>query len=223
MRTILVEKTLYKYEELSDTAKQRVSEYFSQDAPDTDCIFEDAVRLGAMMGIEIDHRCWTNPSGFKGKTPKIYYSGFSSQGDGACFEGTYRYAKGAVAAIKKETGFGFVDKEGVKHKGDEELIAIAQGLQDVQRKHFYRLYASCKQRGHYQHSGCMAVDVEDCENPYRDIGESEQDVRDLLRLFADWIYSRLEDDYDYQTSDEAIAENCDANEYEFTGDGVMRI
>lgn len=40
-----------------------------------------------------------------------------------------------------------------------------------------------------------------------------------MRDFADWIYERLSDEYDYQTSDSAVEETIRANEYEFDEDG----
>lgn len=222
MRTELREHTLYKFNELSDKAKEHaIQTYWASDVH-TDFVYDDAVRMGELMGIEIATRNWTNTHGFKGSTPTIYYSGFWSQGDGACFEGYYHYKKGAVAAIKEETGFGYKCPDGTLGKGDDTLIRIAQGLQDAQRPHFYRLVATCKHRGHYYHSGCMDVEVEDSEDPYRDIGDADDEITSLLREFADWIYKRLEEDYEWQTSEECVAESCEANGYEFDEKGNMQ-
>ncbi len=41
------------------------------------------------------------------------------------------------------------------------------------------------------------------------------------RAFAEEIYRRLRDEYEYLCSEEAIAERCDANEYLFTENGVL--
>lgn len=195
-RTIKTE--VFKYSELSDDAKQKAREYFASqvfsDSCDWEHVYEDAKQIASLFGLDID---------------KIYFSGFWSQGDGACFEGSYRYARGALKAVKA-----YAPK-------DAEVSRIVKGLQDVQRKNFYRLYASCKHHGHYYHAYCMAVDVEDNENRYRDIGESESDITELLRDFANWIYSQLEKEHDYQCSDEAIEENINANDYEFNEDGKI--
>ena len=51
--------------------------------------------------------------------------------------------------------------------------------------------------------------------------DAEDDVIQLLRDFADWIYRRLEEEYEYQTSEEAVAESMAANEYEFYEDGSI--
>ena len=145
--------------------------------------------------------------GGTGSEPRIFFSGFSSQGDGACFEGRYRYKKGALAKIHAEA------------PKDVELQRIAKGLQDVQRRHFYRLEALCEHRGHYCHSGCMAVEVRHEEDRYRDIGDAEDDVTQLLRDFADWIYKQLEAEHDYRTSDEQVIEAIEAIPYEFYENG----
>ena len=44
--------------------------------------------MGALLGIEIDSRSWTNSYNHTGSSPCIYWSGFSCHGDGACFEGS---------------------------------------------------------------------------------------------------------------------------------------
>ena len=46
-------------------------------------------------------------------------------------------------------------------------------------------------------------------------------VREALRAFMQWIYTRLEAEYDYLQSDDAIKESIGANEYEFTANGEM--
>jgi len=42
-----------------------------------------------------------------------------------------------------------------------------------------------------------------------------------IEQFANWIYSRIESEYEYQNSDEAIAESIITNEYEFTNQGEI--
>ena len=49
--------------------------------------------------------------------------------------------------------------------------------------------------------------------------DDEKSLKQLMRDFADWIYSSLEKEHDHLTSDEAIAESLRANEVEFTEDG----
>ena len=207
----VVETNVFQYDELDDRAKERAREWYSrhvfEDSCDWEFVYEDAAEVADILGIDLRQRRVQLMGGGHRYEPSIYFSGFWSQGDGACFEGTYRYAKGATKKIREYA------------PQDKELHRIADELQAVQRKHFYHLIASMNHTGHYRHSGCMSVEVEHTEDAYRDIGDAEDDIRQLMRDFADWIYDRLESEYDYQTSDEAVEEAIRANEYEFDEEG----
>ena len=209
----VVETNVFQYDELDDRAKERAREWYSrhvfEDSYDWEFVYEDAANVAEILGIDLRQRRVQLMGGGHRYEPSIYFSGFWSQGDGACFEGTYRYAKGATKKIREYA------------PQDKELHRIADELQAVQRKHFYHLIASMNHRGHYCHSGCMSVEVEHNEDRYRDIGDAEDDIRQLMRDFADWIYGRLSDEYDYQTSDEAVEEAIRANEYEFDENGEL--
>ncbi len=208
----VVETNVFQYDELDDRAKERAREWYSrhvfEDPCDWEYVYEDAAEVADILGIDLRQRRVTLVGGHHRYEPSIYFSGFCSQGDGACFEGTYRYAKGATKKIR-----GYAPQ-------DKELHRIADELQAVQRKHFYHLIASMNHTGHYCHSGCMSVEVEHSEDRYRDIGDAEEEITQLMRDFADWIYERLSDEYDYRTSDEAVEEAIRANEYEFDEEGA---
>lgn len=192
-----------KFSQLSNSAQEKAIEEWNRHGLDYewwDAVYDDAQTRAGILGIELDSK--------RGNSPAIYFWGFSSQGDGACFEGSYRYAKGAAKAIRA-------------YCNDPELHRIADELQKTQSRNFYRLRASMSHRGHYNHSGCMSVSVEDSENQYRDIGSAEEDITQLMRDFADWIYSQLEKEYEYLTSAECIGELLEANEYDFDENGEM--
>ena len=120
-------------------------------------------------------------------------------------EGRYSYAKGSAAKIRKHA------------PQDTRLHSIADQLAALQKRHFYRIEATCSHRGRYYHSGCMSVDVYlKGDDAPRDV---EEDTRDILREFADWIYRHLESEYEYRMSDENVDESLRINEYEFDEDG----
>ncbi len=195
----IVETKVYKYEELSDSAKERAREWYLENGLCYDWwddSYEDFCRVAEILGIEISTRR-------DGKTPEIYFTGFYCQGSGSSFNGTYRYAKGAVAKIKQYA------------PQDEELHRIAESLQAVQSRHFYKLRASIKTR----RDDSIRVEVWHGDDQYRDIGNAEDKVRDLMNDFNDWMFKRLQDEYEYLTSDEQVAESIIANEYEFDEDG----
>lgn len=139
-------------------------------------VFDMAKEAGAIMGIDIGD---------------IQFSSFWSQGDGASFTGSYAYAKGSAAAIRKE------------FPTATDLHDIADTLAKLQRPFLYGLTADIQTRGRYgrgEHSGCVNADVELTGDPYgnRDISEAGSDLQQCMREFADWIYDRLESEYEYQ-------------------------
>lgn len=196
------EIVVYSFDELSDEAKERAREWWRKDALDYnwwEFIYGDASRMGTILGIDLNTKPVKLMNGSTRYDPCIFFSGFSSQGDGACYEGTYSYAKGAAKKIRKEA------------PKDTDLHEIADALQSIQHHHRYQLTAKMVHRGHYYHSGCMYIDVDG------DAEELEQPLRD----FADWIYRQLETEHDYQMSDESVDENIRANGYEFTEEGEL--
>lgn len=208
MRTI--EKTVYLFSELSDDAKENAREGYRLAAADdnyfSESVINAAVYMGAIMGIEINHKTWPNSYGFSGKTPAVYWSGFSNQGDGACFEGFYSYAKNAVKKIAYETG------------NDKTLVDIAKSLQEIQRRNFYGLRADITKSGRYYHSGTIRAGVSD-RNGNEVNAKIEADLVECFRDFANWIYSNLEKEYEYSMSNEAVDEAITCNEYEFLDNG----
>ena len=198
------------FDELSDEAKERAREWYRQGNCDdcfwSECTIDDAKEIGKYMGIDIEN---------------IYFSGFWSQGDGACFEGTWR-AKDVQADKLKEYA-----------PQDKELHRIVDGLAKI-AKEYPDGYFKVRHRGHYSHSGCTAFDVElpteqenelEYDSPeYKllqvKLGEDEETLIELARDFMNWIYRQLEKEWDYQNSNEQVEESIRCNEYEFLKDGT---
>lgn len=210
---------VYQFDELSDAAKEKARDWFREgvftESQDWQFVYEDAVQCAAILGIEIGTKSqnWVNPTTRKSGTthsPAIFFSGFSSQGDGACFEGSYSYAKSAHKKIRSHA------------PKDEKLHAMADELFSLQKANRYRLTATTKHSGHYFHSGCMDVEVylgDGCNTGEYPSGEIGKAVVVIMRRFADWIYRQLESENDYRHSAEVVDDNIRANEYEFTEDG----
>lgn len=224
----VIEVTLYKFDELADKAKEKAREWFREaSAHDEwwDATYDDAVECAKRMGINI--KTSTETYGIVGKPgtrtrerTNIFFSGFSSQGDGACFEGDYAPVADPVAAIKEHA------------PTDEKLHSIAADLNAVNVLSKGYLRASISHSGHYYHAYSMDFDFEWDEAADGADGESplvadeareqaEKDLREALVDFANWIYRQLETEHDYQNSDENVDETIRANEYEFTADGSI--
>jgi hypothetical protein len=201
----------FKFEELDNAAKERARAWWrTLEASDFETDYDDFTECARIIGITFNTRPIKLMGGGTRTEPCIYWSGFSSQGDGASFEGRYGYAKGASKAIRAHA------------PKDSELHRIADQLQAIQVKHFYRLEARCTQgagSNFYSHSGTMAVETYDSRDEYRAIGNADETVKQLLRDFADWIYRQLEREYEWRMSDEQVDDAITANEYDFSSDG----
>lgn len=195
MRVETIIRELYTFDELDEKAKKKARDWYRQglynDTFEFDHVIEDAKEVGKHLGIDIKN---------------IYWSGFYSQGDGACFEGTYKYRKGSLKSIKSYAPM------------DEELHIISSELGNIQRRNGYKLVANVKHSGQYNHSGCTNIEVFHVDDNYRSV-KYEQDLIDNLRSFMKWIYKQLDKTNDYINSDEYIDENIISNVYEFLKTG----
>jgi hypothetical protein len=190
-----IETTVYQFDELSESAKDAARNWWKSASADDDWYeytYEDVKECGALIGITVD---------------RIYFSGFSSQGDGACFEGSYAYKKGASAAIAAHTG------------GCDKLQNIAAALQETQRKAFYRLTAKVKHNGRYMHENCTDIDTYNGMTGDYATNEQCDEIAASLRDFMRWTYRELERAYDYFMSNENVDDIIRINEYTFSEDG----
>ena len=206
----IIETTVYRLDELSDAAKDKARGWYRQTGFDHDWyefVYEDFERICAILGIDLK----TVPVRLYGGTRQktcIWFSGFWSRGDGACFEGRYRHAKGTPQKIRDHA------------PKDGELHRIADALQAIQRRNFYQLHATITHRDRYFHEYCMAIAVERDSPTYQDVtADAEDAVIEALRDLARWLYRQLEQEYEGLTSDEAVDETIAANEYTFTESG----
>ena len=83
---------VFKFNELDDRAKEKAREWYRSHATDDewwDCTYDDFQAICEIIGIELDTKPVRLMGGGVRQEPIIYFSGFSSQGDGACFAGEY--------------------------------------------------------------------------------------------------------------------------------------
>ena len=207
----IIETVVYPIDELSDAAKDAARGWYRQHCMDHawyDFVYEDFQTVCAILGIALRTSPVKLVSGATREDPHLYWTGFWSQADGACFEGTYSYAPGAASAIR------------IHAPQDTELHAIANSLQQVQRRNFYQCQARIEHRGRYYHEYTMAISVERDSPTWQPLTpDAEDGVVEALRDLARWLYRQLEREYEYQTSDEVVDETIQINGYTFTGDG----
>ncbi|MBN8995379.1 MAG: antitoxin of toxin-antitoxin stability system [Rhizobiales bacterium] len=207
----IVETTVYELHELSDAAKDKARDWFREGVGDWDWhdfIFEDFEEICRILGIELRTHSVRLMGGGTRQKSCIWFTGFSSQGDGACFEGSYRYESKSPRRIREHA------------PQDAELHRIADCLFEIQRDNFFQLHAGISHRGRYCHAYSMEISVERDSPFYQDMtAKAEDAVIEALRDLAHWLYRQLEREWDYMMSDEYADEGIAANGYTFTESG----
>ena len=207
----VIEITVYTIDELSDAAKEAARAWYRQSCLDYewyDFVYEDFETICGFLGVTLRkssvrlHGCGTRDK------PRIFWSGFASQGDGASFEGSYSHARGAVKAIRAHA------------PRDDELHRIADALQAVQRRNFHQLHATIRQRGRYCHEYTMTIEVERDSPTWQPPTDGAEDaVTEAMRGLARWLYRQLRDAYEAETSDCAVDEAISDHEWTFKANG----
>lgn len=187
------ETTLYKFNELSSEAKETAISSFQEDDSYLDYEwYEDTINdfttILELIGY-YDIAC--------------YFSGFYSQGDGACFSARFSRNKRCLDKVKK-----YCPKE-------KKILNIVEQIQSEMPLHEeYEI----KHSGRYYHEYCTNVYYLGDNNKAEQLDERFLELsRQLMRI----LYKKLNDEYDYLNSSEAITEFIKANDYEFTEDGIL--
>jgi hypothetical protein len=198
MKTLKVK--VYEYKELNDDAKKKAREWYLEGGlnyPWHEFQVEDAKEFLESKGF-ID--------------PEIMFSGFCSQGDGACFS------------------FKGIDIQKLKNDPKKERPE----LEVIFRKHFTKglleqvcpiaenLSIAGSHSGHYCHEFSVSVSCEFYGEGKG--GDNAADVfsvavRDFQRELSSHLYKSLEKEWDYLNSVVAVEESIESNGYTFTKDG----
>jgi hypothetical protein len=183
--------TLYSIDELKEETQQKIFEKHRHINVDYggwhDWIFEDWYIKLKNLGY---------------KDVKIYYSGFGSQGDGACF----------IANID-------IEKWIVSHKKKAEFRALLKWQKEygdvtAYIKHNYRYYFASSTEVCVDENNWSAAN-----NVQQQLGKLEEYIKKEREELGNEIYKALEDAYFDLISDESIVEMLKVNEYEFFEDG----
>jgi hypothetical protein len=129
------------------------------------------------------------------KHPKIWYSGFYIQGEGACFDAE-------------------IDT-------DSFLIGKYEALKEVDFTMTIMKIRSC----HYSHeitrAVCANFGLETTEDQEALIAELEAEIEELRLNMCIKIYQSLRADYFYQMEDSSIGEYLESGDFEFLEDGTQ--
>jgi hypothetical protein len=237
MRTI--ETTVYTFEELPESVQAKVIHNNFYTNVDSDWwYFEDFNDIAKKLGFSINN-----------EGDDIFFSGFSSQGDGACFNASFIGRNNHKALIAEHApnderliGFGeYLDNayntlvNGLVNQLVSNGVSslVEEFTKRVTDEGFKGLHTHVV-NNHYSHENTRKITgwMDDLCADYIDNEVYSGDCYDLIKDYiADvesvryslckWLYKSLNDEYDYLTSDEAIKETILANDYEFTIEGKM--
>ena len=209
--------TAYQFNELSDKAKDKVRDWFSQNV-DLDYVVDDFKTQMKALDILVDD---------------VQYRGFNSQGDGASWTGT-------VDIIP------FLERLAPDHT----LFTKGVVLVELIREGWVAEFATVNRASYfYNHSGTMGMDnigyyLEAEEEADRKIKGGILQGANVRELFgslggeyfleevgtailedakaqADKLYKDLESAYEWEISDEHIAECAEINEWLFDENGKI--
>lgn len=175
MRTIRTK--VFKFNELTEDAKQKAIEYMN----------DINVDEGWHEPVTDEEESKLYELGFN--YPKIMFSGFASQGDGACFTCSsidfYKFMNGKYRDYAMELSCSIT--------------------------HSYKHYFST--------STMVNLDIDMDGIGDEKLQAIERDVENEREKIGNEIYKRLEAEYEYLTSNEAVSDTLKEIEYEFTADG----
>lgn len=206
---------LYKFEELSDEAKQNAIKHYRESMD------------WQIISKSITEKFTEKLSAIGYPTDDLEWSLSYSQGDGVAFYGEVDMDK----VINR-----------LEHKGYDLNYDLYRAINNKGLTITARIYRNSFGY-HYSHYNTMEVEVDGdsievmVEYLYGDLDENEyidkhDEIYDFLLKLKDCIHNDIKDvskelekegysDIEYYSSDEAIAEILIANEYKFTEDGMM--
>ncbi|WP_249538209.1 hypothetical protein, partial [Escherichia coli] len=169
----IITTTVYTLNELSSTAQEKARDGYRQHHADSNWyenVYEDFREVCGIFGIDLRQRVFRLSNGRFMEEPSIWFSGFCSQGDGACFEGRWHWQPATVRRIRK-----YAPQE-------HELHRIADALQAVQKRNFWQLQAEIHHRGRY----CHPYSMDNCERR----GWRECSCYILITACCMWVFYR---------------------------------
>ena len=182
----IIKTEVFKFDELSESAKDKARDWYRESSVGDNYFAESTIEeaqgeIGKALGFNISD---------------VYWSGFSSQGDGACFVGTWRAADVDARALQQYA------------PADKKLAQIRKAMRAFARAHCNNT-ASITHRDRYCHAHSTEIEADQDASAFADIA----------RDFMNWIYRQLEAEYEYQYYGEGCDETIKANDYTFTEDG----
>lgn len=194
-----VEVNVYKFEELSDIAKEKAREWFRKGNLDYDWweyVYEFHKEKIEAAGFDV-----TN----------MYFRGFWSQGDGAMFEYDY---------LNDKLRLEFINQLSLSPMRKDWLINNTTISGKGKHHGRYHHEKSCDHNIYWEvDNGDLAYGTLLYDWLDSFAADFEEFVIDKYEDLCYELYKALEEEYEYLNSDEVVDETIMANEYDFDEDG----
>jgi hypothetical protein len=217
----VIEVEVFKYDELSDSAKQRARDWYIEgmDYEWWQGVYDMAIEDGKEKGFYID---------------KIAFSGFHSQGDGASWSGfvdVRQWLEENCADSIGVSAWCALIQEDVVTKNiqvtqsgrysHEETMSFAnvEDHTDEFTDDWQMELTSIFKGMEVQHLFDLIVTDDTC--PYKNVDDITTAIAISGKQYARDIYHNLREEYDYLCSEEMMIDHFDCNDYHFTDEGEL--
>jgi hypothetical protein len=207
MKTILL--NLYEFAELEEIAKQKAIEahrYINVDYSWWDFIYDDFISICQTIGITVDKAT-------------IFFSGFYSQGDGSGFIAEIGLPvlldaivnqswKEYAPKLELHLTVPEIDRRVIKLIRENKLDTSPQ----ITHPHRgYYVKAELNENLPHSYHGYPLIE--------KQLDLLEDGLIKIAVILNRYLYKSLQDEYEYQTDEQAVTEAIEANDYWFTADG----
>ena len=208
MKTIKL--NIYELGELDDKAKEKAltaCRDLNLVADWWDFTYDDFITICGLLGITVDKS-------------KMFFDGFYAQGNGSGFNAEVDFAKLLKGiptrhwrgyAPKLDFDFGWPDI-------DKRVLKLVQnGKIDMNA----RIISRTRDYGVVVDLGVYPAfhPVKNYDLIYSELEDLEKWLDGIAQTLNRFLFRQLQENYEYLTSDEAVTEAIEANEYTFTKDG----
>lgn len=208
MKQVLI--NLFSFSGLSEEARQTALDemrYTNVAHEWWEFVYEDFKILAVYLGIAVDLK-------------KTYFSGFYHQGQGSSFTATVDISK-MLDGLQNRSWKQYAPQQDF-HFPD---TAIGKRIQDLLKRKVIDASASVtpSKRGtaidvwtdiDYSRNQCVNYERIDAQ-----LSRLEELAEEVCRELNHFLFTTLQSEYEYLTSDEAVKESIECNDYSFTKDG----
>jgi len=199
-----------QYKDLSDTAKKHAFERHQEYAQSNDYYWWESTQEYWVEKLE--------GLGIYTSTEQMFFSGFGSQGDGACFTGSINLREFLEAHpdLKKEHAklyMAVIPFDAIRGAACDFYDIVLSRIVGSQYNHEYTI-----QIGSWEVDILPELDDEEGEDYERLFVDAEADIEWQCREYMRQLYRELEAEHDYQQSMECFLEEVDYKDFDEEGD-----